>query len=97
MKHLNNFWGGLFVASALWSCAAATTIPWPYYGLQLAQYKDGRLLAVDPKNDLDISFCQPASGKKGKCIVMDGGDFYAFKQDDLQCHVDLTACQKGAK
>lgn len=92
---MKGFWGGFVLATALWGCAAATTIPWPYYGLQLAEYKNGKLLAVDPKNDLDISFCTPASGKKGKCIVMDGADFYAFKQDDLSCHTDLDSCQHG--
>lgn len=89
------FFKGFLLASVLWSCAAVTTIPWPYYGLQLAEYKNGRLLAIDPKNDLDVSFCKPASGKKGKCIVMDGADFFAFKQDDLTCHSDLDACQRG--
>lgn len=92
---MRSFWGGFIIATALWGCAAATTIPWPYYGLQLAEYKNGQLLAVDPKNDKDIAFCTPASGQKGKCIVMDGADFYAFKADDLTCHSDLDACQKG--
>lgn len=88
------FLKGFVLASALWGCAAATTIPWAYYGLQAAHY-DGKLLAIDPKNDKDLSFCVPASGQKGKCVVMDGPDFYAFKADDLQCHSDLAACQRG--
>lgn len=92
---MKGFWGGFFLASILWSCAAATTIPWPYYGLQLAEYKNGKLLAVDPKDDKDISFCLPSNGQKGKCITMDGPDFYAFKADDLKCHTDLDACQRG--
>jgi hypothetical protein len=92
---VKHFLAGIVVGFLIFGCAAATTIPWAYYGLQLAEYKNGELLAVDPKNDKDISFCQPASGQKGKCIVMDGADFYAFKQDDLQCHSDLVTCQKG--
>lgn len=93
---MKNFFAGMVVGFLVLGCAAATTtIPWPYYGLQLAEYKNGKLLALDPKNDLDISFCTPASGKKGKCVIMDGPDFYAFKADDLKCHVDLTSCEKG--
>lgn len=92
---MRQFFAGVVVGFLVLGCAAATTIPWPYYGMQLAEYKNGRLLAVDPKNDKDIAFCQPASGQKGKCIVMDGPDFYAFKADDIQCHSDLAACQKG--
>jgi hypothetical protein len=74
-------------------CAGAT-FQYAYYGLQAAHY-DGKLLAVDPKNDKDLSFCVPPAGQKGKCIVMDGPDFYALKQDHLQCHSDLDACQRG--
>ena len=94
---MRSFFKGFVIASALWGCAAATTLPWPYYGLQLAEYKNGKLLAIDPKNDKDISFCLPAGNQKGKCIAMDGADFYAFKADDLQCHSDLVSCQRGAK
>lgn len=93
---MRNFLAGIFVGFMVLGCAAATTIPWPYYGLQAAHY-DGKLLAIDPKNDLDLSACVPDPGKKGKCIVMMGGDFYAFKADDLQCHSDLSACQRGAR
>lgn len=95
MRRIPQFWLGFGLASVLWSCAAATTIPWPYYGLQLAEYRGGKLQAVDPKNDKDISFCQPASGQKGKCIVLDGPDFYALKADYLKCHSDLDSCQRG--
>lgn len=91
---MKGFWQGFVLASALWGCAAATTIPWPYYGLQAAHY-DGNLLAVDPKNDLDMALCAPKPGKPGQCIVMFGADFYAFKADDLRCHSDLVACQHG--
>ena len=88
---------GVIVGFLVLGCAGATTIPWPYYGLILQQYKNGHLYAVNPANDKDISFCQPASGQKGRCIVMVGEDFYAFKQDDLACHSDLVACQKGSR
>jgi len=93
---VRNFFLGMVVGFGVLGCAAATTIPWPYYGLQAAHY-DGRLLAVNPANDKDLSLCAPEPGKPGKCIVMMGPDFYAFKKDDLQCHVDLTACQKGSR
>lgn len=91
---MKQFFKGFFLASALWGCAAATTIPWPYYGLQAASYT-GRLLAVKQADDKDLALCAPQPGKPGQCIVMMGADFYAFKQDDLQCHSDLTACQRG--
>lgn len=91
---MRNFILGIIVGFGILGCAAATTIPWAYYGLQAAHY-DGKLLAVDAKNDKDLSFCIPASGQKGKCIVMDGPDFYAFKADDITCHSDLAACQRG--
>ncbi len=93
---MRNLFLGMVLGFGVLGCAAAT-IPWPYYGLQLIEYKNGNLLAVDPKNDKDISFCAPGSGKKGKCIVMDGVDFYGLKSDDLQCHSDLKACQKACK
>ncbi len=92
---MKNFTLGIVVGFLILGCAAATTIPWPYYGLQLAEYKNGKLLAIDPKNDKDISFCIPSNGQKGKCIAMDGADFYAFKTDDLQCHSDLKCWQSG--
>lgn len=91
---MRNFFLGVIVGFGVLGCAAATTIPWPYYGLQAAHY-DGNLLAVDPKNDHDLSLCIPDPGKKGKCIVMVDKDFYAFKADDLQCHSDLDSCQRG--
>lgn len=94
---MKNYLFGFISCVVLFSCAAATTIPWPYFGLELAEYKNGKLLAIDPKNDLDISFCAPAPGKKGKCVVMDGPDFYAFKTDDLKCHSDLNSCQKACR
>ncbi len=92
---MKNFLLGLGSGLTVMSCAAVTTVPWPYYGLTLQEYKNGKLLAVDPRNDKDISFCAPTSGKKGKCIVMDGPDFYAFKAAALQCNSDLVACQRG--
>lgn len=91
---MRSFWGGFILASALWGCAAATTIPWPYYGLQAASYA-GKLLAVKQADDKDLALCAPQSGKPGQCIVMFGPDFYAFKADDLSCHSDLAACQHG--
>ena len=94
---MKQFLAGIVVGFLVLGCAAATTIPWPYYGLQLAQYKNGKLFARDPQNDKDISFCQPASGQKGRCIVMVGEDFYAFTQDDVTCHSDLISCQKGCR
>ncbi len=88
---MRQFLKGFFLASVLWGCCAAT-IPWPYYGLQAAHY-DGKLLAVNPANDKDLSLCAPQPGKPGQCIVMMGADFYAFKADDVSCHSDLVACQ----
>jgi len=91
---LKPFMRGFLLATALWSCAAAKTIPWPYYGLEAVHY-EGRLRAIDPNNDKDLSMCIPDPGKKGKCIVMLGTDFYKLKADDISCHSDLMECQRG--
>lgn len=91
---MRGFTLGVCCGFFLFGCAVATTIPWPYYGLQAAHY-DGKLLAVDPKNDKDLSMCMPDASKQGKCIVMLGPDFYQLKADDLKCHSDLDACQRG--
>lgn len=65
-----------------------------YYGLSAASY-DGKLLAVDPKNDKDLSECAPDAQIKGKCIVMFSSEFYALKQDYLNVQQELSDCQKN--
>lgn len=64
-----------------------------YYGLQAAYY-DGKLLAVNPKDDTDLMRCAPDANGKGKCIVMFGGEFYAMKQDFLDTKQKLVDCEK---
>lgn len=86
---------GIVLGFLITGCAGLT-FSYSYYGLEAASY-DGKLLAVNPKDDKDLSFCRPDAGKKGKCIVMDGPEFYALKKDKLTCEQALVDCQKGGK
>ncbi len=87
------FLGGLCFGFVVLGCTAMT-FNYQYYGLQSANY-DGKLLAVDPKDDKDLAMCAPDSAATGKCIVMLGADFYALKQDYMDCQQKLITCQKG--
>lgn len=91
MSGVRGFILGVGVGLILVSCAEAT-FSYTYYGLQAASYA-GKLLAVDPSKDADLSLCAPTPGNAGKCIVMLGPDFYALKQDYLSCQNQLVSCQ----
>lgn len=78
---------GIVAGFFVMGCAGAT-FAWKYYGMQMATY-DGKLLGPTPADDKDISTCQG-----NNCVVMYSRDFYAVKQDWLQCHTDLDACQR---
>lgn len=84
---------GVFVGFLLMGCAGAT-FAYNYYGLQAASY-DGKLLAINQANDMDLSTCAPTPTTTGQCVVMLGPDFYSLKQDYLDCQNNLIACQKS--
>jgi hypothetical protein len=92
---MRNLLLGLVLGFFVMGCAAMT-FSYNYYGLDAARY-DGKLLAVDPKNDKDLSVCQPDANAKGKCIVMLGSEFYALKGDYLDAKQKLSDCQRSAK
>lgn len=90
---MRNMLFGVIIGFLVMGCAALT-FSYPYYGLQAAHY-DGKLLAVDPKNDKDLSICAPDANVKGKCLVMLSADFFALKQDFLDTKQQLSDCQRG--
>ncbi len=90
---MRNFLFGIAVGFLVLGCAGLS-FSYAYYGLQAASY-DGKLLAVDPKNDKDLAVCAPDAHTKGKCIVMFGREFFALKSDFLDTKQKLSDCQKG--
>ncbi len=89
---MKNFCLGMLFAFGLVACAAAK-FNYNYYGLQAASY-DGKLLAVNPKDDVDFSVCAPDEHVKGKCVLMLAQPFYAMKADFLDTKNKLIECQK---
>lgn len=91
-RHLS-FCLGFLSCFLLISCAGLFT--YKYYGMQLADYREGKLLGPNPKDDLPISVCQPTEQDKGPCVVMLREAFFSMKKDFEQTKNNLIKCEQG--
>lgn len=78
------------VILAMNSCAI--TFPYHHYGLEAESYK-GKLLGPKPKDDLELSVCQPDGQNKAKCSVLLTEEFRRLKDDYLETKQLLKECQ----
>lgn len=108
---IKSFFSGAIIATfTLIGCASTPTFPWLYYNAQMPSecYQNGTLLGNGTSDwpDLPLTTCEPdpipspasSSGPQPillKCITVKVDDFYAIKQDDLNCHSDLQAAQEA--
>ncbi len=90
-KVAKGFYLGFFCCFVL-SCATAA-FNYKYYGMNLAQYKDGKLLGPEPKDDLPFERCAPTEADKGPCVVMFREDFFNMKEAYLRNEQALLDCQ----
>lgn len=81
----------VLLLSAIIGCGA--TFSFRHYGLDAKSY-EGTLLGPDPKQDLELSVCEPDEVEKGKCIVMLRDEFYRLKLEYLDISNRLIACER---
>lgn len=95
MEKLNrtSFSLGFFLCFSMMGCAGAFT--YKYYGMQLADYTNGKLLGPEAKDDLDMRVCEPTASDKGPCVVMLREAFFELKRDYEAKDEALIACQQG--
>ncbi len=65
------------------------------YGLEGANYSNGKLLAASPKDDKDFMECAPTATVKHPCVVMFAPEFFKLKQDFQDTQQKLKECQAG--
>jgi hypothetical protein len=94
MKNYQLLIQGFVAGVLLVGCAGLT---YQYYGLDLPDgcYKQGKLLAHDPKDDRPFSDCAPDENNKMKCIHMVTSEFQRLRISCDKCFKDLEACQSG--
>lgn len=81
------------VSAFLITACAGVGFAYKFYGLQLASYKDGKLLGPTPSDDLPISECEPDAASQGKCVCMISPEFFRLKTDHMVCEQQLQDCQ----
>lgn len=74
--------------------AACGSSFYPYYGLDQVNYAQGKLLGLEPSEDLPFMRCAPNNQVKNPCVVMFAKDFFALKQDYEDTQQKLKECQK---
>lgn len=74
--------------------ACGSTFPYKWYGLDLPDYSEGKLLGPKPKDDLPISRCAPDEVQKGKCVVIFVDEWDRLRNDHIELRVRLDACEK---
>lgn len=81
-----------FIPSFLLGClvtgCAGYTFAYHYYGLYVTTYQGGKLLGPTVADDLEFSKCQ-----NNGCVAMLTPDFYALKQDHIDCENNLSDTQ----
>lgn len=92
MVRTRSFLAGLVFSMLLFGCAGFT---YHYYGLDGADYREGKLLGPKPENDLPFSRCAPTAAEKRPCVVMLTPDFKAFRLDYEDTKQKLKECQSG--
>lgn len=83
----------LVLGFVLAGCVSAT---YARYNLNLPDgcYRDGKLLAHDPKDDLPLEVCKPDTVSKMKCVTLLSAVYERQLIDQSNCEQDLTACEK---
>jgi hypothetical protein len=81
---------GFILAGCVSASYATYNLSFPSDGC----YKDGKLLAHDPKNDLPLTVCQPDASSQMKCTVLQTTVYEQEQIDESNCQQDLIACQK---
>lgn len=89
------------LAVLLLSLAACTSLAFNYrwYGVAPApgQKLVGTLLGPEPKDDLDLSVCNPDEKDKGKCVVFLRAEFEKLRVEYIDLKERLRACEVGLK
>jgi hypothetical protein len=82
----------IVVGFLLAGCVSAS---YAHYNLQLPDgcYRDGKLLAHNPKDDLPLTVCQPDAGNKMKCVTLLSSVYERQLIDLSNCQLDLNACE----
>lgn len=98
-KGLNHFYKKYLILALITFgfMACATSFPYKWYGLQLPNYDQGKLLGEDEDDDLPIRVCKPDEQIKGKCVVVLIDEFDRLKSDHVQCRERLKACEQDKK
>lgn len=89
----------LFI-SVLFILFACASDGYKYYGLDLTQVRGeelikGKMLAKDPKDDLNLSECLPNGRQKSPCVAMFSTEFFKAMRDIESLKSQLKACQAG--
>ena len=80
---------GLGLGLVLVSCASFN------YTVYVLKYREGKLNAKDPKNDLPISICDDTPQSKANCYVMLRADYMQIRADYIELQRRLKACEKN--
>lgn len=88
----------ILVAALCLVFACGTSVAYTYYGLDVSrmstdEMQKGKLLAKDPKDDLDLTECSPSKVKKAPCITMFSTEYFKAMRDLEALRAQLKACQ----
>lgn len=85
---MRNFILGLFLGLATISCASVQ------YKVYVLRYREGKLNARDPKDDLPISACDDTALSKANCYVITRSEYQKLLRDMAEKERRLIACEK---
>lgn len=79
---------GILVSLLFVSCTSRS------YNYYVLRYREGRLNAHDPKDDLPISVCDDTVQSKANCYVVLRAEYIKIQSDLIEYRRQLAACQK---
>ncbi len=92
-KDLHQVIYGLVVGVLLSCCAGAG---YRFYNIAIPDgcYRDGLLVAHDPKDNLPLEICKPTDHDHGPCVVMQTFEHTRLEEDLDRCTTRLIACEQ---